>query len=76
MLKRRRNEDPPPFGKELHKLLALIGVKRSAFGDRGYTYSLHKQICRGERPPQCPGSGFVGRTAESAPDHGAGRRPL
>jgi hypothetical protein len=51
MLKRRRNEDPPPFGRELHKLLALIGVKRSAFGDRGYTYSLHKQICRGERPP-------------------------
>lgn len=39
------------FGAELHRLLALLGVKRSTFGDQGYTYSLHKQICRGERPP-------------------------
>jgi hypothetical protein len=47
----RRRAKANRFGAELHTLLALLGVKRSAFGDRGYTYSLHKQICRGERPP-------------------------
>lgn len=51
MSDRRRKTEPTRFGAELHRLLALIGVKRSAFGDQGYTYSLHKQICRGERPP-------------------------
>lgn len=51
MSDRRRKTEPTRFGAELHNLLALIGVKRSAFGDQGYTYSLHKQICRGERPP-------------------------
>lgn len=51
MKNRRRKTVSCPFGVELHRLLALLGVKCSAFGDRGYTYSLHKQICRGERPP-------------------------
>lgn len=51
MSDQRRKTEATRFGRELHALLAIIGVKRSAFGDRGYTYSLHKQICRGERPP-------------------------
>ncbi|MEQ2008241.1 MAG: hypothetical protein ABMA26_15705 [Limisphaerales bacterium] len=51
MVCHRKRSEACPFGSELHRLLALIGLKRSAFGDRGYTYSLHKQICRGERPP-------------------------
>lgn len=49
--KQRERAKANRFGVELHALLALLGVKRSAFVDRGYTYSLHKQICRGERPP-------------------------
>jgi len=51
MVSHRKRSEACPFGSELHRLLALIGLKRSAFGDRGYTYSLHKQICRGEHPP-------------------------
>lgn len=51
MTERRKDEGLTRFGTELHRLLALIGLKRSALGERGYTYSLHKQICRGERPP-------------------------
>jgi len=51
MTKRRRKTEINRFGEELHRLLAFLGVKRSAFGDRGYTYSLHKQICRGDHPP-------------------------
>lgn len=48
---RRSKPQTNQFGRELHALLGVIGLKRSAFGERGYTYSLHKQICRGERPP-------------------------
>ncbi len=48
---RRRRAPANEFGRELHEFLGAIGLKRSAFGERGYTYSLHKQICRGERPP-------------------------
>ncbi len=48
---RRQKHPANEFGHELHEFLGVIGLKRSAFGERGYTYSLHKQICRGERPP-------------------------
>ena len=51
MTERYGDVEPIPFGTELHRLLALICLKRSAFGERGYPYYLHKQICRGERAP-------------------------